>query len=167
MTIDLPRRRLLSLRPTKELPIRPPWSVEEPLFIARCQRCNACVESCPTQLLKQGDGGYPEAFFNGAECTFCEVCVNVCFYSALLRESNSTPWQITANVTDQCLTKQHIDCRLCADACEPEAIHFQLVAKTVAQVRIDSSFCSGCGACVSYCPVAAITMLYPKDNQSA
>ncbi len=52
------------------------------------------------------------------------------------------------------LCRGHQECRLCLDTCPLKAVRAE-----VGQVTIDTTVCSGCGACVEACPYRAI--FYP------
>jgi Fe-S-cluster-containing hydrogenase component 2 len=41
-----------------------------------CTQCGKCAEVCPTDAIKQKDGG--EYFVEYSECILCEECVPVC-----------------------------------------------------------------------------------------
>ena len=56
------------------LPQRPPWALNEFLFVDQCTRCNECITACEEEIIIRADGGFPEIDFNRGECTFCELC---------------------------------------------------------------------------------------------
>lgn len=64
----------------------------------------------------------------------------------------------TLAVNERCLNLRAVECRLCADACEPRALRFQPAPGGVARLVLNPSLCTGCGDCVPLCPVAAITV---------
>ncbi|WP_461534675.1 ferredoxin-type protein NapF [Spongorhabdus nitratireducens] len=158
------RRSLLRGRLRNSDAIRPPWSPEEDVFTDLCRRCGDCVAACETGLLINGSGGFPEADFKRAGCSFCEQCVTACSHK-VLDATTGEPWSIIAQIKDTCLAANGVHCRTCQDQCEPEAISFQLQPGGIAQPSIDVSSCTGCGECISGCPVTAIEMQRPSVQQ--
>ena len=134
-------------------------------FEALCSRCEACINACPTRLLQKGDGGFPEASFGGASarsCTFCQACVEACQDGALDRaaaKAKQSPWELKAALSSACLTLQGVVCRTCAELCDTGAIRFFPLPGGVAKPKLEIELCTGCGACLSDCPVGAINMV--------
>lgn len=153
--VDLSKRRFFTRTP-KTTPLLP-WLAEPDSFVDSCTRCNRCLPVCETQIIIQGDGGYPTVDFNLGECTFCYQCAAACPEPLFLAQTDS-PWSIKAQINLSCLTQQNVECRSCADACEPEAIRFQLAIGKVAQPKVGLDDCTGCGACVAICPTKAINL---------
>lgn len=67
--------------------IRPPGSVEEADFLAKCIKCDQCINSCPTNVLQPAsfrEGGIeslwtPVMNFEVAHCQYkCTMCSEVC-----------------------------------------------------------------------------------------
>ena len=154
--------------PAVAVPHRPPWAVEEALFTHACTRCGACVAACPTGLLVEGTGGFPEADFQRGRCTFCADCVHACAknarqsassqVSALAFSSDLQPWSLCATIDTSCLPHRGVLCRSCEDHCEERAIRFTHRAGSPAHPEIIQSRCTGCGECVASCPAKAISM---------
>lgn len=159
---DPSRRRLLTRRRAAVLP-RLPWAIEETAFTDACTRCGQCLAACETQIIVQGDGGFPEVDFQRGECTFCYRCAEAC-PEPLFRAQTTTPWPMVAQIEAGCLAHQRIECRSCGDACEPQAIRFRLQVGGVATPELDPALCTGCGGCVSVCPASAITMTQPNQQ---
>ncbi|MFV0679589.1 ferredoxin-type protein NapF [Ottowia sp.] len=144
---------------------RPPWAVTEDLFAQRCTRCDACITACPRGVLKRGDGHFPEVDFSAQGCDFCGACAAACASGALgvnvqgrhraeLAAATAWPhWQV--HIESTCLAQQHIECRICADACDTRAIRFQPALSGISQMRLDLDACTACGECVAVCPVGA------------
>jgi len=155
------------------VPYRPPWAVDETLFTHLCTRCGACVAACSTGLLTQGSGGFPEADFQRAHCTFCADCAHACAENArpsrqplaLFFSPNVPPWTLQAVIGAACLPRRGVLCRACEDHCEAGAIRFTPHPGQPAQPDIVRSGCTGCGECVAPCPVHAIFMAtFPSPN---
>ncbi len=144
--------------------IRPPWALGETAFIDTCNRCEACTDSCPEGIIGSGSGGFPVVDFGDGECTFCAACVTACPTSALsLRElqpphAKRAPWTIRARIGDGCIARRGIECRVCGEFCEADAIRFRLSAGGAALPIVDDAACTGCGACVAPCPVDAVAV---------
>ena len=155
--MDRGRRRLFGGRAREGVPVRPPWSLPEDRFTELCSRCDDCVTVCPTHLLRRCDGGFPIVDFSQAACTFCAECVRVCKTGALVKTTEtSLPWRLLASVGDACLAKQKVECRVCGEACDADALRFRPTPGGVSLPELDAAACTGCGACVAPCPVRAI-----------
>ncbi|WP_281646775.1 ferredoxin-type protein NapF [Parendozoicomonas sp. Alg238-R29] len=162
--INHSRRRLFRAKISPCNAVRPPWSLPEEQFLNSCERCNDCITACETNLLKRGDGGFPEADFSHAECTFCEACVNACNHGAISKNTSHQPWQITAQIKSNCLAQNKVHCRTCSEQCEQEAIQFRLAPGGIALPNLETELCNGCGACVASCPVSAIAVLPANEK---
>ncbi|EXI61428.1 ferredoxin [Mannheimia granulomatis] len=135
-------------------PIRPPWA-NLANFLEKCTACHRCIETCETQILIKGAGGYPEVNFNHGECTFCEKCVQSCEVG-VFRETSEEAWTHKINVQPSCLLKRGTECRSCGDSCEMRVIRFRPSLGGIAEMTLNLESCTGCGACVSVCPTGAI-----------
>lgn len=153
---DLSRRRFLRGKTRQLTPARPPWSVDENLFLELCTRCGECVESCSSGLLINGSGGFPEADFSKAACDFCGTCTQMCNAGALAGTGKA--WQRKPVIAESCLSRKGVYCRTCAEACDHEVIVFQLRAEGMAEPEMDAERCHSCGECSSACPVMAIEL---------
>jgi len=148
--------------------IRLPWIVDEQHFIENCSQCGDCLTVCEEQIIIKGDGGFPKIDFTQGECTFCQKCVETCQLPLFVENLTQQPWQLadnentTANlaieIKSNCLATNQVFCRSCQDCCEPEAITFQYGSSSIPQPIINKNDCNGCGACVSVCPQAAISL---------
>lgn len=156
--VDLSRRGFLRGRSAAPPPLRPPWSGPEAGFAARCTRCGDCTAACPQAILAAGPGGYPTVDFSRGECTFCGDCAAACAPGALDRKREPLPWAIQAAISDPCLTRAGVECRVCGDFCDPRAIRFPPRAGGVAVPEVDAAACTGCGACLAPCPAGAVTL---------
>jgi len=149
------------------VPHRPPWAIDETLFTHACTRCGACVAACSTGLLAEGSGGFPEADFRKAHCTFCTDCAHACaenarssrLPTALAFSPDLPPWTLQAMIGAGCLPSKGVSCRSCEDHCEAGAIRFAPRPGGPAQPDIERASCTGCGECVASCPTYAISMI--------
>ena len=162
--MDVSRRRFLrgDVKTPRHQEIRLPWIIDENHFVAGCTRCGDCIRTCPQQILKPGDGGFPKLDFSERECTFCSACTDTC--KEPLFDKHKAPWQHVAEVGDNCLTRTGIVCQNCKDACDPRAIRFHFRAGAIARPEIDSASCTGCGACIAPCPNGSMSIV-PSINQ--
>jgi ferredoxin-type protein NapF len=159
---DLKRRNFLRGRVSGAVsPLRPPWALAEAEFLDACTRCGDCRDACEESIIIVGSGGYPEVSFASGECTFCGDCVTSCQDGALLSDQNhlDEPWGYKAHIQESCLALNAVVCRACADACDVSAIKFTPQSGGVSSPVISQSNCTGCGACVSVCPVSSVQVL--------
>lgn len=143
-----------------EVAFRPPWAIEEAEFTEACDRCDKCIEVCHAKIIKRGTGGFPETDFSKAGCDFCEACVQACPTPALqINEQNQErPWNQVATFKDNCLSENGVVCRSCGDVCEARAIKFKMVVGGSSMLIMNPDECTGCGECISFCPIHAIEM---------
>lgn len=156
--VDLSRRNFITAKHAKTSPaIRLPWSINETQFTQGCTQCGDCMDACEENIIVKGDGGFPEINFSAGECTFCQQCVKAC-KEPLFESVDAVPWQLTIEITANCLAKNQVHCQVCQDSCEPEAINFTYLHGSVPQPKITQPDCTGCGACVAICPESAIKL---------
>ena len=179
-----------------KIPFRPPWAVPEQYFVDFCTRCDRCIEACFDELIIRGRGGYPQMDFNRGGCDFCEDCLNVCDAGALKKlplsgdlpannnnsnnrealsesadearsESFLPPWHIKASIDlNNCLSMNATICRSCGESCDDEAIKFNLKLGGIAEPVLNTEACTGCGACLSVCPVQAVKLNAVSINKA-
>ena len=140
----------------KPAEIRPPWARPEAEFLERCSGCGECETACPEGIIIRGGGGYPVLDFGRGKCTFCTRCVDACTDDAFNRVDGMPAWLLKASVSEGCLAAAGVVCRVCGESCEEQAISFELLRGGCSAVHIAETACSGCGACISSCPVGAI-----------
>lgn len=151
-------RRALMTDDARVNALLPPWARSADAFDRACTRCAKCVDACPTHVLKIVEG-VVRVDFADAECTFCGACVDACpepAFDVAARAASARPWTAVARIGPTCLAKLGIACESCGDACEAHAIRFRVHAGLVPDPRVDSTHCTGCGACVRVCPATAI-----------
>ncbi|WP_299070411.1 ferredoxin-type protein NapF [Accumulibacter sp.] len=159
MTALVSRRNFLRGRfSPRTAPLRPPWALAEAAFLQACTRCGDCRTACPTRIIVgDSDGsGYPVLDFGAGECTFCAACVSACASGALHRVDEQSAWRVRASIAAPCLAQRQVECRICADQCAAGAIAFLARPGGIAAPVVDTSRCTGCGACVAPCPTRAI-----------
>lgn len=148
----------------QEFQARPPGAVEEPRFFDLCTRCGDCLEACPVWAIRNEDDqeahpGYPVVEPNMTACTLCEdplPCIVACETGALLPTAR-TAVRLGLAVVDisTCVVSHGELCDFCVLYCPiPE----QAIRMTDEGPVISESGCTGCGSCVSMCPVSAITV---------
>jgi ferredoxin-type protein NapG len=140
--------------------LRPPGSLAEGEFIARCIKCERCISICPTNILEPMgiEEGFvevrsPRITFANNLCTFCDKCRSVCPTSAI---GNVDPWNpregrigIAVVHPDRCIAFLEANsCGVCVEACPYEALSFDFDRRPL----VDESKCNGCGECVRICP---------------
>jgi ferredoxin-type protein NapF len=154
---DINRRQFLrgDFSGRKTVP-RPPWALAEAAFIVACTRCRDCIDACPQHILVADKDARPTVDFGRGECTFCGKCVEACQPRALEKREGAPPWQLKAQIQNNCLAKSNVVCRTCGDACTVQAIRFRPTVMAAAQPEVDTALCTGCGACYVPCPAQAI-----------
>lgn len=136
--------------------IRPPWSDEASVAQA-CTGCGACARSCPENIITMDRRHRPRVDFSAGACSFCAACVSACA-EPVFAEPEGAAWRLTLSISDGCLARSGIYCRSCGDACAEGAILFQPRIGGGAEVTFVQADCSGCGACLSACPVDATSL---------
>ncbi len=165
MTKDLARRDLLRgyLTPVTA-PIRPPGAIAEKNFLSLCTPCQDCASACPHDLIDHDKAGRPVMNFAQTTCVFCADCTRAC-KSGALDEQQARPWQVMAQINQDCLSRNGITCRTCGDHCDEQAISFELMTKGRSQPIINDDQCTGCGACMRICPNKSITIITLSDEE--
>jgi len=171
----------LSRVPTlRDLPhpglIRPPGSLPEREFLARCVRCGECMKVCLTGGLQPT---WSEAGLEGlwtpvlvpriGYCEYnCTLCGQVCPTGAIAELTVEEKQQVhigTAFVDPgRCLPiAMGVECVVCEEHCPTSPKAIQLVevqvvgpdgsVRTAKRPVVDTDLCNGCGICETRCPV--------------
>ena len=146
-----------SAKDVSPLVVRPPYGLSESLFQSECPACEskACVASCEEKILYIGEDGTAQLSFASSGCTFCDDCAHACEAGVLNLEQSAYREKIAASFvinTQGCVAHNQVICFSCKEPCIDDAILFNGMFNPV----IDMSRCTGCGFCISVCPVDAI-----------
>ncbi len=168
--------------------IRPPFAADEPEFLARCTRCDNCIEACPHGVIfaLPADSGAraaatPAMDLRDRGCHMCAdwPCVAACEPDAL-RLPDPAEGELPALApspakfaelridTETCLPYLGPECGACADSCPvPGALEWEGGLRPV----IDQEICSGCALCRQACildPKAIkISAIIPEHEDQA
>jgi ferredoxin-type protein NapF len=156
---DRARRAFLGMRSREGVApaaIRPPWSSAQSIA-DHCTHCGDCIAACPERILVADRDGAPAVDFSQDGCTFCGACADSC-RAPVFDRAFSPPWHLAVAISDRCLPRHGILCESCRDACGDGAIGFARAAGRMPVPTIELDRCTGCGACVSVCPQAAISL---------
>jgi len=175
--VAVPFFRLTPFRKRASLKlIRPPGSVPEEKFLAKCVKCGQCMRACPTNGLQPArtEAG-PEGIWTpmlvptiGYCEYYCSLCTQVCPTGAIqkltIEDKNKvkigSAWVNKNRCIPYTLGKP---CIVCEEHCpvSPKAIRLVEVetklpdGKVAVQKApvIDLDQCTGCGICENKCPV--------------
>ncbi len=169
--------------------VRPPGSLSEDEFAARCIRCGQCMRVCPNNAL------HPTFMEAGLESMWspmliakigyceptCTLCGQVCPTGAIMEltmkqkvgDKDTPPNRIGTAFIDRgrCLPwAMATPCIVCEEWCptSPKAVYlkeetaFDSKGNPVAVKRpyVDPHLCTGCGACEFACPISDRAAIY-------
>ncbi len=177
---SVPSAKALPLYPTL---IRPPGSLPERQFLARCVKCGECMKVCITNglqptLLEAGLEGIwspmlvPRLGYCEYRCTLCgQVCPTGAIRQLNLDEKKQTKIGLATVDKNRCLPWSHAtSCIVCEEVCPTpqKAIWFEKATvvdregntKDIKRPRVDIKLCIGCGICEAKCPVQDKPAIY-------
>lgn len=135
--------------------LRPPGSVNEAQFAARCIKCDRCRSVCHTDVIVPADWAdglkrmrTPKLDFRLGYCDLCARCAQVCPTGAIVPFDPQRVRLGLAHVTERCIALRTGACRICKDKCPEEAITLTEAGAPV----VDALRCNGCGLCEKLCP---------------
>jgi ferredoxin len=172
--------------------IRPPGSLSEMDFLARCVSCGECMKVCITGglqpcLFEAGFEGLwtpklvPRVGYCEYRCTLCgQVCPTQAIRKLSAEEKAKTRIGTAFIDRSRCLPWAHATpCIVCEEVCPTpkKAIWFESATvrtraggpMEVKQPRVDLDLCVGCGICETKCPVVgmpAITVASLGESRS-
>ncbi len=164
--------------------VRPPGSVKEDEFLARCIKCGECMKVCPTNaihpaFLEAGLEGMwtPVMDMKIGYCEFeCTLCTQVCPTDAIKELSVEEKQKIKIGLAffdkNRCIPYAlSRSCIVCEEHCPTvpdKAIWFEEVEVVnhtgekipVKQPHVDPELCVGCGICQNVCPIKDLPGVY-------
>jgi ferredoxin-type protein NapF len=163
--------------------IRPPGSVTEDEFLARCIRCGECMKICPTNaiqptLFEAGLEGLwsPVLKMNLGYCEFeCNLCTQVCPTDAIRLLDPEDKKQVRIGTAffdrNRCLPYASArPCIVCEEHCptptkaiwfeEAEVVNEKGEAIVVKQPHVNAELCTGCGICQNKCVIRDVPGVY-------
>ncbi|MGD9874634.1 MAG: 4Fe-4S dicluster domain-containing protein [Kiritimatiellia bacterium] len=151
---------------TQWLPALPPGAHDADQFGAICHRCYACVDSCPTGILRAGfrpdrplvSWFQPEMNPNFGACEeFCDNCSRACPTGAIKKTNVDEKRMIQIGIAEvnreACLAwtdGEH--CMVCDEFCPYGAIETSISETGIPRPIVNPEICRGCGFCQRECP---------------
>ncbi|NLD91952.1 MAG: 4Fe-4S binding protein [Fibrobacter sp.] len=166
--------------------IRPPASLPETEFLAKCLACGSCMKACPTNALQpcMFTDGFNKLYtpkivpkIGGCEGQ-CAICGNVCPTGAIRKVlPTDKPYiKLGTAVLDKnkCIAwEQNKECVVCDEVCPFNAIDSLELETTGGKFTVPvvkEDLCMGCGMCEHHCPVndqAAIAVMRFGENRKS
>ncbi len=155
------------------LPILPPGAKDPETFAAACTRCYACLNVCPTRILRVsfpagraiGQAFQPEVkYFSSREqpnhgfcAEYCNQCSRVCPSGALSPLSFDQKYRRQIGTAEvlrpACLAwTDGESCMVCQEHCPYVAIETDTSAEGIPRPVVQEDLCRGCGVCQNKCP---------------
>lgn len=151
--------------------IRPPGSVEESEFVARCIRCGACMKACPTNGLQPAvheagiEGFWTPILIPRIGCCTeqCNACGAVCPTDAIepfeIAEKKRIFIGTAVIERDHCIAwNADRQCLVCDEYCSYAAIQWKTV-DGFKRPFVDEKKCVGCGICEFACPIQPVAAI--------
>lgn len=140
--------------------VRPPGALPQQDFLARCIKCQKCIDACPTLAIQSvtvlediANASTPKMDFSRGICDFCMECTLVCPTGALQPTKKEAVKLGTAVVLpDICIAYTWVGCTKCYHSCPYQAISLDEVNRPV----VDAAKCNGCGECEHVCPSTSL-----------
>ncbi|WP_164885270.1 4Fe-4S dicluster domain-containing protein [Geovibrio thiophilus] len=140
--------------------LRPPGAVAEDEFLARCNRCQKCVQVCPTRVILPASIKYgivkmntPYVSFKRSYCNSCLKCSEECPTGALRPVTKETlNIGLAVIVEKDCVAWDFTGCTVCVDKCPLKAIELDGSKRPV----VIGDKCNGCGICEVACPAPSL-----------
>ena len=163
--------------------LRPPGARNEEDFLALCERCGQCVQSCPTGFIQPAalEAGVigiwtPVVSGKAGYCEWtCHRCTQVCPSKAIekltLKEKQRFRIGTAVIDRDRCYTyADGFNCTACQERCPTpekairfrpaEVWNYQGKRSVVNQVYVNPDLCTGCGICEYFCPRTDAPAIY-------
>ena len=135
--------------------VRPPGTLGEADFLARCVKCRRCIDVCPQDAvvsvrLAESFAAFdtPRLDFDAGYCDFCMACVVVCPTGALHPvEPEQAALGVAVIDREKCIAWAWGGCTRCFNECPHDAIHLDENQRPI----VDEAKCNGCGVCEHVC----------------
>jgi len=140
---------------------RPPGAIDEVSFLAKCTRCDACVDVCPANAIVKAPAraglaaGTPFIEPRIQPCTVCIdiPCATACPTGALVPPPNRWDGYAMARLElhpERCIAFEGLECGICVRVCPVGDV--AIAADDAGRPVIKAEGCVGCGVCVRACP---------------
>ncbi len=159
----------LHLRKGKKMPVearerlglvRPPGSLQEAEFLAKCIRCTRCSDACEVNciVLFGPEGGKhqgtPYIFPNIKGCTMCLLCGLACPTGAIVPLTTRRDVKMGVAVVDERLCVSHNGTGVCGACHTVCPFRNQAIVQDIRNAPIiHADYCTGCGLCEEVCIV--------------
>jgi ferredoxin len=152
-------------------PILPPGAADAATFAGACSRCYACVNVCPTQVIRVPMPGartlgrffHPELDHEKSYCEeYCNKCSQVCPAGAIrplsMEQKRHRQIGVAQVRREACLAWADGEyCMVCQEFCPYHAIETDLdVANDIPRPVVRPEICRGCGFCQNQCPAVRL-----------
>jgi formate hydrogenlyase subunit 6/NADH:ubiquinone oxidoreductase subunit I len=167
-------------RPDRKTPILPPGAKDARNMKRNCVACQLCVSACPNDVLhpsaKLATLMQPEMTYERGYCRpECVECALVCPTGAIEKitpaeKSAISVGRASCNRELCVVTRDQVPCTVCERHCPTGAI--VLVAldpenrKSLKIPAVDTTLCTGCGACENLCPARPLPAICVEGNTS-